>query len=116
MFQKRRRYGRRLFKGVNIVAFSDPNDILSYAIPQTFADKYLDSRICPRVTNVSVNVAPEISAFGFGVVDPVAAHTEYDNSPKVINLITRGTLNFGADKDLNGQCHFIRMEKDNKMR
>ena len=110
------RYGRRLFKGVNIVAFSDPNDILSYAIPQTFADKYLDSRICPRVTNVSVNVAPEISAFGFGVVDPVAAHTEYDNSPKVINLITRGTLNFGADEDLNGQCRFIRMEKDNKMR
>ena len=109
-------YDRRIFKGVNIVAFSDPNDILSYAIPQDFADKYIDSRICPRVTNVSVNVAPEISAFGFGIVNPVTAHTNYDNSPKVINLITKGTDNFAEDKALNQKCHFIQMEKDNKMR
>lgn len=110
------KYNRRLFKGVNIVAFSDPNDLLSYAIPQNFTDKYIDSRICPRVTNVSVNVAPEISAFGIGVVNPVQAHTDYDNSSKVINLITRGTYNFSSDKSLNNKCRFIRMEKDNKMR
>ncbi len=105
-------YGRRIFKGVNIVAFSDPNDILSYAIPQNFADKYIDSRICPRVTNVSVNVAPEISAFGIGVVNPVVAHTNYDRDEKVIGLITRGTWHFAQDKTLDGQCRFIRMEAD----
>lgn len=109
------KYNRRIFKGVNIIAFSDPNDLLSYAIPQEFVDKYIDSRICPLVTNVSVNVTPEISAFGVGIVNPIAAHTDYDNSPKVINLITRGTQNFSSDKALDTQCHFVRMKPDRSM-
>ena len=110
------KYRRRIFKAANIVAFSDPNDILSYAIPQGFADKYIDSRICPQVTNVSVNVAPEISAFGVGIVNPVTAHTAYDNSPKVIGLITRGTDDFNQDKELSGFCRFIELRRDNQMR
>lgn len=110
------KYGQRIFKRVNIVAFSDPNDILSYAIPQEFADKRIDSRICPLVTNVSVNVAPEISAFGVGIVNPVTAHTYYDRSPKVINLITFGTANFSENKILNEQCHFVEMKYDKKMK
>lgn len=109
-------YHNRIFKGVNIVAFSDPNDILSYAIPQEFVDKYIDSRICPRVTNVSVNVAPEISAFGLGIVDPISAHTDYDNSPKVINLITRGTYEFNQTPELKDNCHFVRMKNDHSMK
>ena len=109
------KYGKRIFKAVNIVAFSDPNDLLSYAIPQGFADKYIDSRICPRVTNVSVNVAPEISAFGIGVVNPVAAHTDYDTSPKVINLITHGTYDFGSDRLLEEKCRFTELKKDRTM-
>lgn len=108
-------YNKRIFKGINIVAFSDPNDILSYAIPQTFADKYIDSRLCPLVTNVSVNVAPEISALGFGIVNPVEAHTFYDRSPKVINLMTHGTDNFYEDSALDGQCHFIHLKNDKAM-
>ena len=67
------------FKRVNVVAFSDPNDLLSYGITQDFVDNYLDSRMCPAVTNVNINVAEEISVFGAGVVNPVTAHTEYDN-------------------------------------
>lgn len=109
-------YQNRIFKGVNIVAFSDPNDILSYAIPQEFVDTYIDSRICPKVTNVSVNVAPEISAFGVGIVNPVSAHTDYDNSPKVINLITHGTYDFYGDNALKEQCHFVLMKNDDKMK
>ena len=110
------KYGQRLFKAVNIVAFSDPNDILSYAVPQEFVDKYIDSRICPRVTNVSVNVAPEISAFGIGFVNPVTAHTAYDNSPKVINLITEGTAGFDRNRELSAQCRFIEMKSDRNMK
>ena len=110
-----KKYNSRIFKGVNIVAFSDPNDILSYAIPQSFADEYLDSRICPRVSNISVNVAPEISAFGFGVVNPVTAHTNYDNSKKVINLITNGTNGFYKDEYLKEKCTFIKLKKDSTM-
>ena len=110
------KYNRRIFKHVNIVAFSDPNDILSYAIPQPFVDKYIDSRICPLVTNVSVNVAPEISAFGIGIVNPVAAHTDYDNNAEVINLMTRGTDDFTADDALNQRCHYVRLKNDNGMK
>lgn len=109
-------YQNRIFNGVNIVAFSDPNDILSYAIPQQFVDKYIDSRICPKVTNVSVNVAPEISAFGVGIVNPISAHTDYDNSPKVIELIAKGTYNFYQDDALKNKCHFVLMKNDKTMK
>ncbi len=108
-------YRRRIFKSVNIVAFSDPNDILSYAIPQPFADKYIDSRLCPMVTNVSVNVAPEISAFGVGIVNPVEAHTFYDRNPKVIDLMTFGTDEFKTQTETEQQCRFIRLKNDKKM-
>lgn len=111
-----KKYQNRIFQGLNIVAFSDPNDILSYAIPQGFTDKYIDSRICPFVTNVSVNVAPEISAFGIGIVNPVSAHVDYDSSPKVIDLITQGTADFSQNETLQKQCRFIRMKNDNLMR
>lgn len=110
------KYGQRIFKRANIIAFSDPNDILSYAVPQSFADKYIDSRICPLVTNVSVNVAPEISAFGVGIVNPVSAHTYYARSPKVINLMTEGTDDFGENKVLSEQCHFIQLKYDRNMK
>lgn len=108
-------YRRRIFKAVNVVAFSDPNDLLSYAIPQNFADEYFDSRICPQVTNVSVNVAPEIMAFGFGFVNPVDAHTAYDNSAKVINLMTHGTAEFADDSFLKEKCYFVELKKDRRM-
>lgn len=107
-------YNKRLFKNMEIVAFTDPNDILSYEIPQAFADTYIDSRVCPAVTNVSVNVAPEISAFGIGIVNPVLAHTNYDNSPKVIDLMVYGTKDF-EKAPVREQCSFIRLEDDRLM-
>ncbi|MFI3241471.1 MAG: hypothetical protein R3Y43_02775 [Alphaproteobacteria bacterium] len=103
------KYNQRIFKNINVVAFSDPNDLLSYNIPQSFADEYIDSRLCADVTNVSVNVAPEIDAFGVEIVDPVLAHTYYDRSNKVINLITNGTNNFNNDKYLKDKCKFIKL-------
>lgn len=108
-------YAKRLFKGLNIVAFTDPNDILSYEIPQTFADTYLDSRLCPLVSNVTVNVAPEIAAFGIGVVNPITAHTAYDTNKKVISLMVSGTENFKADTTLNHMCRMISLKDNNRM-
>lgn len=103
-------YQNRVFKRLNVVAFTDPNDLLSYAIPQSFADTYLDSRICPFVTNALLNVAPEISAFGIGIVNPISAHVDYQNSPKVIQLITNGTNHFEEDAYLRQSCHFIQLK------
>lgn len=84
-------YGRRLFRQVRVVAFSDPNDILSYALPPGFADRHIDSQICPKVVNVTVNVAPVKSIPVVGeVANPLAAHNDYEADERVIGLIAHG--------------------------
>lgn len=108
--KKGKNYDNRVFKKTNIVAFSDPNDLLSYDVPQSFTDQYMDSRMCPVVSNVSLNVAEEISAFGIGVVNPVAAHTLYDNDERVVNMIANGATNYKEDPLLSKKCNFIKLE------
>lgn len=105
-----KKYGSRVFKKVNVVAFSDPNDLLSYGITQDFVDNYLDSRMCPSVTNVNINIAEEISVFGAGVVNPVTAHTEYDNDSRVIEMIAKGTENIKNNEILSQRCRFTRLK------
>lgn len=108
--KKGKHYDKRVFKKVNIAAFSDPNDLLSYDIPQSFVDQYIDSRMCPSVTNININIAEEISAFGVGVVNPVSAHTEYDNDERVIEMISKGTYDLKNNKILEKKCRFIELE------
>lgn len=85
------RSGERLFRETRLIAFSDPNDLFSYAIPPDFLDHHIDSRLCPTLTNVILNVAPLTQLFGLGeVANPMAAHTEYDNDERVIGLIVHG--------------------------
>ena len=99
-------YNHRIFERLNIVAFSDPNDILSYTIPQSFADNYLDSRICPYVTNVTLNIVEPVSAFGISAVNPLAAHTNYDNDERVLEIITQGTQDDQNEVISSGRCYF----------
>ncbi|MFY9942206.1 MAG: hypothetical protein WAK57_08535 [Desulfobacterales bacterium] len=85
------RAGERLFREMRLIAFSDPNDLFSYAIPADFLDRHIDSRLCPSLTNVILNVASLSNLFGLGeVANPMAAHTEYDNDERVIGLIVHG--------------------------
>jgi hypothetical protein len=58
----------RFFAKTQIIAFSDPNDLMSYPVPDRFADRYIESRLCPSVTNVTVNVAAVNSLLGLGEV------------------------------------------------
>ena len=75
----------------NIIAFSDPNDILSYAIPPGFEDTYLDSRLCTEVTNVSINIANVIDLFGMGeVANPLEAHLGYEGDARMIEMLSHG--------------------------
>jgi hypothetical protein len=103
-------YAHRSFNKLNIVAFTDPNDLLSYAITQDFVDHYLDSRMCPVVTNIHINVADRITAFGIEVVNPIAAHGNYDSDERVIELISRGNIDFEQNKLLFERCRMIRVE------
>ena len=73
------------------MAFSDPNDLLSYAIPQQFVQSHLDSRLCAEVTNININVAHVIDMFGMGnFANPLTAHTGYDSDDRVVALIAKG--------------------------
>ena len=80
----------RWFDRVEVVAFSDPNDLLSYEIPTDFAAGNLDSRLCAETTNVSVKVAKEISLAVTTFASPEAAHTQYEDDPRVLDLIVKG--------------------------
>ncbi len=85
------KYTSRMFNDTSIIAFSDPNDLLSYAIPQDFSEKYLDSRLCINVTNVNINVAKVFDAFGMGkMANPIEAHVGYSKDDRVVALIARG--------------------------
>lgn len=106
-------YAQRAFKKLNVVAFNDPNDLLSYSITQDFADRYLDSRMCPVVTNIHINVANPISALGIEVVNPIAAHGNYNSDERVIELITHGNRHLEQNQRLSGRCRMITLGRQN---
>ena len=65
----------RFFNKTEIIAFSDPNDLTSYAVPDKFADRHIESRLCPSVTNVTINAVTVSSLLGLGdVANPLNAH------------------------------------------
>ncbi len=82
---------QRFFAQTELIAFSDPNDVMSYPIPDLFAERYIDSRLCPLVTNVTINVAPVSSLLGLGTAaNPLTAHVGYDADERVGALIAHG--------------------------
>ena len=100
-------YKSRMFAETSIVAFSDPNDLLSYAIPHDFGEKYLDSRLCIYVTNVNINIAKVFDAFGIGkIANPMEAHVGYTNDDRVVALIARGIGNGNTATLVKEKCQF----------
>ena len=103
-------YSERMLAKTSIIAFSDPNDLLSYGIPDSFADKYLDSRLCVEVTNININVASVIDVFGLGeVANPLEAHIGYDTDDRVIALIAKGVGNQNTAAIVKNRCRWIEM-------
>jgi hypothetical protein len=102
------KYDKRFFSRLSIVAFSDPNDALSYALPSGYEDKYMDSRLCPEIVNVSVSVADPINLFGLtDFVNPMSAHDSYDNDERVIGLIVDGIGHDGTDAKVAAECKWL---------
>ncbi len=101
-------YENRMIGHMPIYAFSDPNDILSYPIPPKFADEYMDSRMCPRFTNVTLNVAPPINLFGLSeVANPLSAHVDYDHDARVIALIAHGLGHDDQAEIISERCTWL---------
>lgn len=103
-------YQSRMLKQTSIIAFSDPNDLLSYAIPPGFSEKYLDSRLCVDITNININVAGIIDAFGLGkFANPLDAHLGYGKDDRVIGLIAHGIGNNQTSPLVKEKCQWIEL-------
>ena len=103
-------YDSRIIDKTSIVAFSDPNDILSYAIPERFAEKNLDSRLCVDITNITINVTDVIDLLGFGkMANPMNAHTDYDSDDRVVALIAKGVGNQNTSPLVKQHCKWTKL-------
>ena len=101
-------FEQRLFTKTQIVAFNDPNDLLSFPIDNSFSSKYLDSRICADVTNVMINVTPAVTLPLIGAVaNPMDAHTEYEVDARVIKLIADGVSSWENEQNLPEGCNWM---------
>ena len=106
-------YENRFMGKLSIVAFSDPNDALSYALPQGYEDKFMDSRVCPEIINVSVNVVDPINLFGISkLTNPMAAHGAYEDDARVIGLIVDGIGTEDVDATVAAECRWLETVKD----
>jgi hypothetical protein len=97
----------RIFRETKFIAFSDPNDLFSYALPPSFLDEYVDSRLCPTLTNVIINVADVQNVFGGEFANPLTAHTEYDNDKRIIGLLTKGIGSGVTDPAVADRCTWL---------
>jgi len=96
----------RVFAESRLVAFSDPNDILSWSVPPGYEDQYLDSRMCPVLTNVIINIAEVKKVFGVELASAGDAHRNYDNDERVIKMIAHG-VNENADPMVKERCEWL---------
>ena len=102
----------RWFAATHVIAFTDPNDLLSYPIPESWAEKYLDSRLCADITNVTINIASVNSLFGLGeVANPLAAHSGYGADERVGGLIAKGAGQPGTDRKVIERCTWIETDE-----
>ena len=97
-------YNSRILSETSIIAFSDPNDMLSYAIPPGFTNRYIDSRLCAKTTNININVAKVIDIFGVEIANPVEAHNGYKTDERVIALIANGVHNENTSPIIKERC------------
>jgi hypothetical protein len=106
-------FAHRAFKETELIAFSDPNDLLSYPIPDAFVRDHVDSRLCPKQVNVTINIARISSLLGFGeFANPLAAHSDYDDDERVIGLITRGIGQPETAAVVEERCTWLEVAED----
>ena len=100
-------YNLRTLSETDIIAFSDPNDILSYTITNDFMRRYIDSRICYKTTNININVAEVGGIFGITYANPLAAHSGYHTDKRVLALIANGVGNENTSPIVEESCKIM---------
>ncbi len=105
-------YDSRTLSDTDIVAISDPNDILSYTITKEFMDRYLDSRLCIDTTNININVADVTSIFSIDYANPFDAHNNYLTDEHIIALIAHGVGSEDTSPIINDRCRIMITTQD----
>jgi hypothetical protein len=106
-------FANRAFRETELIAFSDPNDLLSYPIPDAFVRDHVDSRLCPKQVNVTINIAHVRSVLGLGeFANPLTAHSGYDDDERVIALITRGIGQPETAAVVEERCTWLEVAED----
>jgi hypothetical protein len=103
------KYDERFSEKLQIVAFSDPNDLFIYAVSPDYANRYIDSRICPVVTNVTIQIA-EVRNFLLGtseVANPLVAHSDYEIDSRVLKMMVSGFGRNHGQEEVKSRCEFI---------
>ena len=74
-----------LDKPITLIAFTDPNDLLSYRIPPDHA-----AALGLGVFVVNV-IASNADTYAWYAENPYPAHTDYDKNPDVLRLLFDGS-------------------------
>ncbi|TVP82270.1 MAG: hypothetical protein EA346_03060 [Thioalkalivibrio sp.] len=105
-------YDRRIVARTRVIAFSDPNDLLSYPIPDDFVQYGIDSRLCPTVVNMSLNIARVSRLLARdGFANPLTAHTGYNDDERVIGLMIGGLGRPETPPAVTERCNWIQVEE-----
>ena len=101
-------YTDRLLSKLQIVAFSDPNDLFSYTVKPDFVESYIDSRLCPQITNVEIEVASVTNLLGSGAfANPQSAHNDYETDGRVLSLLISGLGSGREAEQIRQRCQII---------
>ena len=102
----------RHLKRLEIVAVTDPNDLLSYPVPQAFVDDFIDSRLCAELTNVAFTVTNPVDLFGIGqLAMPMDAHKGYLDHAELTKLLAHGLAAAPGIRGLRS-CSRLALEGD----
>jgi hypothetical protein len=103
------KYDDRFYKKLQIVAFSDPNDLFSYSVSPDYINRYVDSRLCPEVSNVTIQIA-QVRSFLLGTTEmanPLVAHSDYEIDSRVLKMLVSGVGNDQESEEVKERCEFI---------
>ena len=74
---------------------------------------HVDSRLCPKQVNVTINIARTRFVLGLGeFANPLTAHVDYDDDERVIGLITRGIGQPETAEVVNERCTWLEVGED----
>ena len=75
-------FANRLFQVTELIAFSDPNDLLELSDPDAFVRDHVDSRSAPSRSTSRSTSGPPCS--GLASSPTLTAHVDYDDDERVI--------------------------------